>query len=313
MTSPTAYSPFLAPDPRPVPNGARPRMAMMNDGQPVTITPEMAKEWLARHDRVVQQNEIAGKRRPGGNRPIRWNDVDGYARDMKAGHWDGENGETLKIACDNTIPDGQHRLYACIKAQVPFRCLVVTGVAPEAQDTIDTGIKRKVSDQLMLRGESNYTLLAALARWSWRWLRGVRVRGGGSVPSPTPAELTEYIDAAPHLRDAAAFAARARMSFRSLRGPVFGMAWLLFHEKDSLAANVFLERVLDGADIGLGHPAHTLRERLRRAYETGERLTEHEQLALVIIAWNAFREDRKLSIIKLPAGGLTPRNFPGPV
>ena len=102
------------------------------------------------------------------------------------------------------------------------------------------------------------------------------------------------------------------MTFRSMRGPVFGMAWLLFHEKDSLAANVFLERVIDGANIGVGHPAHTLRARIYRAKETGERFTEHEQLALMIIAWNAFREDRKLTIIKFPAGGLTPKTFPEP-
>lgn len=312
MTSPATYAPFLAPDTRPAANGAKPQIAMMNNGQPVSITPEMAREWLDRHDHVVQQNDIAGERRTGGNRPIRWNDVDAYARDMTAGHWDGDNGETLKIACDGTIPDGQHRLYACLKAQVPFRSLVVTGVAPQAQDTIDTGIKRKLSDQLMLKGEVNYTLLAALARWSWRWLRGVRIRGGASLPTPTPAEITEYIAAAPHLRDAAAFAARARMTFRSMRGPVFGMAWLLFHEKDSLAANVFLERVIDGANIGVGHPAHTLRARIYRAKETGERFTEHEQLALMIIAWNAFREDRKLTIIKFPAGGLTPKTFPEP-
>jgi hypothetical protein len=238
--------------------------------------------------------------------------VDAYARDMAAGNWDGENGETIKIACDGTIPDGQHRLYGCIKAQAAFRSLVVTGVAPEAQDTIDGGIKRRISDQLMLRGEANYVLLAGLARWSWRWLRGVRVRGGAAVPNPTTAELTEYIDMAPHLRDAAAFATRARSSFRSIRGPVFGMAWLLFNTANPFAAQIFLERVIDGADIGLGHPAHTLRERIRRAKESGERLTEHEQLALMIIAWNAFRDDRQLQILKLPPGGLTPKNFPEP-
>ena len=41
-------------------------------------------------------------------------------------------------------------------------------------------------------------------------------------------------------------------------------------------------------------------------------LTEHEQLALFCVAWNAFRQDRKLTIPKLPAGGLTPKNFPEP-
>jgi hypothetical protein len=43
-----------------------------------------------------------------------------------------------------------------------------------------------------------------------------------------------------------------------------------------------------------------------------ERLTEHEQLALFCLAWNAFRDDRSLSRLQLPTGGLTARNFPEP-
>ena len=64
MTSPPVLTPFVAPDTRPAANGAKPQIVMMNDGQPVSITPEMAREWLDRHDHVVQQNEIAGERRP---------------------------------------------------------------------------------------------------------------------------------------------------------------------------------------------------------------------------------------------------------
>ena len=43
-----------------------------------------------------------------------------------------------------------------------------------------------------------------------------------------------------------------------------------------------------------------------------EQAKSNEQLALLIYAWNAFREDRVLSRLQLPKGGLTSRNFPEP-
>ena len=70
--------------------------------------------------------------------------------------------------------------------------------------------------------------------------------------------------------------------------------------------------VLDGADLPKGHPVLAFRARIWNSVETQERLSEQEQLALLILAWNAWREDRELSRMQLPKGGLTARNFPEP-
>ena len=87
---------------------------------------------------------------------------------------------------------------------------------------------------------------------------------------------------------------------------------MLFHGTDHLAAEVFLEKVLTGADLGEGHPALAFRNRIWKARENGERLTQHVQLAYFILAWNAFQEDRKLQFLQLPKKGLTPKTFPEP-
>jgi hypothetical protein len=275
------------------------------------ITPELAREWIRRHEAVVSANRAANGGKARDNRPLRRDDVAGYARDMKAGNW-SRNGETLKLARDGTVADGQHRLYACMQAQKPFWSLVATGVEPEAQDTIDTGIKRRLSDQLSIANEENSAILAGVAKWSLRWLHGMRTSGGSAGYSPTQSEMLEYIAAEPRLREAAAFAARARKQFKPVRVSVYAMAWMVFHGTSDLAAEVFLERVVDGADLPVAHPALGFRNRMINAKAAGERLTEHQQLALMIFAWNAFREDRKLSRPQLPQGGLTPRNFPEP-
>lgn len=261
----------------------------------MTVTPEMAKEWTLRNTR---------------NRPVRYTKVAQYARDMAAGKW-LLNGETIKIAADGTILDGQHRLYACIQAETPFESIVIRGLPMEAQDTIDTGMTRKFADQLTLRGEVNTAVLASIARWAYKWLHGVRLNGGADS-DPTHNEMTELLDAEPRIREACAWAVNAGPRFRSVNRSVWGMAWLLFHGSDHLAAEVFLEKVLTGEDCATGHPALAFRNRIWNAREAGERLTPHQQLAYMIIAWNAFKDDRSLKILKFTNGKLTPKNFPEP-
>jgi hypothetical protein len=266
--------------------------------QRVTITPEMAQEWAERNTR---------------NRPVRYARVARFARDMTAGRW-SLNGQTILIADTGEIIDGQHRIYACIQAGVPFDSFVVTGLPHEVQDTVDTGAARTMGDQFTLHGEANGLLLAAVARWAHLWLNGVR-GGKGHGPGdadPTHAEMLALLEAEPRLRDAAAWADGARKTFRPVRGSVYGMAWLLFHGKDHLAAETFLDGVITGADLSKGHPALAFRNRILTARDTGERHSQFEQLAYFIYAWNAFREDRQLTRLQFPKGGLTPKNFPEP-
>jgi hypothetical protein len=317
--SATARHPFLAPAEFPV---APPAETKITSGE-MTVTPEMAQEWMARHVKVVAAVRAANGGVGRDNRPIRWGDngVAGYARDMKAGRWD-LNGETIKIAWNGTVPDGQHRLCAVIEARVPIRTIVVTGVDPQAQDTIDIGIARKLSDQLGIGQEPNSAILGAVGRWSLRWLHGVRGGTAGSsgrkksgsaqAYNPTRTELLEYIARAPHLREAAAFASHARAAFKPIRASVWGMAWLLFNELDPLAAKVFLDRVLDPDEMPKKHPAGAFRVRITNAGWNHERLTEAEQLALLIIAWNFWRDNREVQVVQLPKGGVNPKNFPEP-
>ena len=271
-------------------NGAAPAVCKP---EVVTVTPDLAREWTGLNTR---------------NRKVRYTKVAQYARDMRAGNW-MLNGETIKIAADGTILDGQHRLYACIQAETPFETIVIRGLPLEAQDTIDTGMARKFADQLALRGEVNTPLLGAIARWALRWLRGAKMSGASEL-DPTHEEMFALLETDPRIREACTWAVAVRGRFRSVNGSVWGMAWLLFHGSDHLAAEVFLEKVLTGEDCPSGHPALAFRNRIWNAREAGERLTPYEQLAYLIIAWNAFKEDRPLKIVKFPNGKLTVKNFP---
>jgi len=287
----TLSSPFTPQATQPAPNGQPPQAA----AEALTVTPDMALEWTGLNTR---------------NRPVRYPKVAQFARDMKAGQW-VLNGETIKIAADGTMLDGQHRLYACIQAGTPFATYVIRGLPPETQNTIDTGMPRKMADQLALRGEKSTALLAAITRWAFKWLHGVRMTGGRDQ-EPSHTEMTALIDADPRLRDAAIWAEHARGRFKSVNGSVYGMAWLLFHGSDHIAAEVFLEKILSGENCAAGDPALAFRNRIWKARENGERLTQHEQLGYMILAWNAFKEDRKLTRLNEPRGGFKPVTFPEP-
>lgn len=261
----------------------------------MTVTPDIAREWTARNDR---------------NRPLRHNKIGQFARDMKAGNW-SLNGETVKIDANGDLIDGQHRLYACIQADVPFETVVIRGLPPEAQDTVDTGVARRMADQLAIRGEPNANLLAAIARWSLKWHRGIRTQGA-TDQEPSHSEMLDFIDADPRLRDAAAWAEQARRRFRNVTGSVYGMAWLLLYGSDHAAADEFFARILTGENCPPGDPALAFRNRIWNAKDSGERLNQYEQLGYLIMAWNATRENRTLSRLAPPRGGFTPKTFPEP-
>lgn len=292
MTSASLMTPFKPAIPEPVSgNGTAPAPRP----EVMTVTPQIAKEWTERNTR---------------NRSVRYARVERFARDMKAGKW-MLNGETVKIAADGTILDGQHRLYACIQAGISFETFVVTGLPVEAQDTIDTGAARSMADQFGLRGETNSSLLASITRWAYKWLHGVKTTGGGAV-DPTHGEMIALLEAEPRLREAAAWADKARRQFKSVTPSVWGMGWMLLHGADHLAAEVFLEKVVTGADCPVNHPALAFRNRIYRARENGERLNQYEQLGYLIMAWNAFKEDRTLAKLLPPKGGFTPKTYPDP-
>jgi len=305
VTTETVLNPFTPASGPERPEGIEIRAEMTE------ITPDLAREWIRRHEAAVSAQRAANGGKARDNRPLRdESGIEKYARDMKAGKW-RRNGETLKIAWNGTVADGQHRLYACLRADVPFWSIVVTGVDPEDQDTIDTGLPRRLSDQFAINGEKNAALLASVTRWALRWLHGLRTTGGGYQPTHT--EMIDYQKVDPRLAMAAAYAARAKTEFKPVRPPVYAMAWMVLHGTDWNAAEVFMERVLDGAGLPSGHPVLALRNRMMNAkIPPVERLNEHEQLALFILAWNAFRDDRTMTRMQLPTGGLTARSFPEP-
>jgi len=245
------------------------------------VTPELAAQLLKLNTR---------------NRNLNAKTVAAYARAMARGDWKVNGDPFYRTDTENRISDGQHRLEAVVQSGVTLPgMLVVTGLDPEAQDTMDSGRKRTTADALSIHGMSNANVLSAVARRAWMWDRGNYKFT--NTESPSTAEIREVLQTYPSIVRSAEIGARTNSSYRPAGATVTGFAHHLFHNiREDLAAEFFAQ-LATGAGLTEGHPVLTLRSRLVRDKVTGKVLTTPLALAYYIRCWNALREDRPLTVI----------------
>src|SRR5690242_1675178 len=114
----------------------------------MTITPEIAQEWLDRG---------------GTNRKITRRRIDAMAAAIQRGEWQ-LTGEAIKLDSQGRVRDGQNRLHAIVQADIPVRSVVAHGVGEDAFDVMDTGRSRNAADVLHIHGYPSQNALAAAAR-----------------------------------------------------------------------------------------------------------------------------------------------------
>lgn len=264
------------------------------------VTPELAHEWLGWNTH---------------NRNLRRRTVDAYAADMTNGDWLW-NGESIKFADDGTLLDGQHRLAAVVQSGVTVGMLVVRGLPSDAQDTVDSGIIRKFADVLHLRGEKNAPLLAAVIRKVAYWETGHR--RVSAAWKPTVPQMLQILDKQPDLRDITAYAQMIATRV-NLPASVIGLCIWAFsrvetEERDQLSGDVsfFFERLRDGQNIAKGDPIYELRKAVANSVTNRGQRGVVYLTAILIKAWNAYRDGAKVGVLAYRPGGSRPEQFPEP-
>lgn len=262
------------------------------------ITPELAAELLERNNR---------------NRPKKQYSIDGWVKDMQAGQWDGLNGETYKFAHDGELLDGQNRLTAIVVSGVTQKGVVFWGLAREAQDTIDMGNKRTFAQQLGMRGYSNCNVLAGIVRSTFLWDAGERRSIGHGKIVPTVHELSRHLSEHSELVDVAKQAMWQYGDFRPLSPTMQGLGIYLFDQINSEERQDFFMRLIEGANMDKDHPIMVLRKHLlQRHTHLTTRLLPEQKVAILIKAWNAYRDGRTVEALYWRGGGKSPEAFPEP-
>lgn len=122
----------------------------------ITVTPEIAKEWL-------------GKKTE--NRKIRIGYVEALSRAIEEGHF-LYTGDPIKFDINGNLMDGQHRLSAIVKSNMPLSLEVIEGLPPETYHVIDMGMSRTLADSTGL----NNTKLVQIYSVMLDVLRGSSLR-----------------------------------------------------------------------------------------------------------------------------------------
>lgn len=227
------------------------------------------------------------------NRRLDMGTVKYYQRQIEKGAWQ-VNGESIKIADDGALLDGQHRLHAIVKANVPVKTFVVRGLSTESYKTIDAGKTRRGSDYLKVNGiEGNLNVLAAAARVAMNFDTKTG-RFTGSTEKLNPTDLIWFVEKHPGLVDSVKYSDKLRKvaSQSNLAGCHY-----IFSLVDPEATQNFFEALETGAGLSASNPVLTVRNRLltlrteRRAGSSYQKMI----VAYLVQAFNYYRAKKPLS------------------
>ena len=223
----------------------------------------------------------------------------------------------MKIAKDGAVLDGQHRLKACVDTGISFETILIEGLPPETQDTMDTGKSRSLADILSIRGEKSANGVAALIKRFILIERTGKLAVGfvstvGSQLTLTNHECLAWFDQNQWVRDYV-IPGKLIGRYTPMSGATAGVLMRTFSTIDVDDSNFFWDRVQDGVALDVGHPILTLRTSFRALENDlrGER-NQTYMAALTIKAWNAYREGSELSLLRWRVGGAKPEAFPEP-
>lgn len=229
------------------------------------------------------------------NRNLRASRVAQLAEAMRRGEW-VVNGETVKIAKDGTLIDGQHRLQAVVDSGVTIESLVIRDLPLEVQDTVDTGRRRRLADILAIEGHSDSHALGAAVSMLHRFRTGKRV-DYSHASAPSAQQALDLLQEEPQIIESMQIARRVT---KAVGGPigVFAALHLLFKEVDPKATDEFYARLVDGVRLEPDDPVLHLRNQLVKPRKDRNYVQSPRHIAaLTIKAFNLRRAGRRIELL----------------
>lgn len=263
-----------------------------------TVTPSQAAAWLHRN---------------GKNRVLNTKRVETLAAAMRRGEW-RVTAEAIKLDEHGNIRDGQHRLHAIVRSGVSIRTWVARGVSEDAFDVMDSGRSRSVTDVLGIHdfGMKHATGAAVRLLMCYERYNTFEPNIYEAQAIVSPVTVLKYLQEHPDV--SAGVRLGDRVKHAGLIGGVgtWGALFTLFSRKSTEDAHLFAHHLSTGEDMGSGHPALLLRNRLSKSVSKPvQSHDDREQMAAVVIkAWNAFRLGKSLSTLYWRSTGLKPEPFP---
>lgn len=203
-------------------------------------------------------------------------------------------GEPILIDWDGILVNGQHRLAACVEANVPFWCFVTANLDPEVFKHVDQNLTRSLAKHLEREKETHPGHLAVLLRLIPEFFASGNVKVG-VFEKRDPEELIAGLVRYPGLRESAVFAhsitrlEQPRISLFNGRGTLSVLHWL-FSRVDRELAEQFL-RYAVSTGIPISKPWHhvkCLQSHLEQKNNKAK-LPRGNVEAFSIMCWNRIR------------------------
>lgn len=257
------------------------------------ITPSVASEWLKQNTK---------------NRPLRQGAVADLARAIERGEWQVTH-QGIGFDEEGVLVDGQHRLAAIVKANIPVRMMVTWGVPPDAFTVMDTGRKRNMGDVLALNNEANSTHLAAALRGLYLYQQNPDALWSGQSSMVSHDQLFMTLEKNPRLRDSVNHGMALSRSMKiTITAGSLGH-YLTVTTRPDVNQDDWLSGLITGANLSEGDPRLTLRNtmlNLASGKTHRRREDSREHLLYYLKAWNAWLEGRKIKLLRRSPGEKLP-------
>lgn len=244
-----------------------------------TISPELAQFIL--------------EEKNGANRKVSATKVSEYIDAMNDKRWP-VTGATIVFSKSGFLMDGQHRLLACVRAGVAIKTYVVFGIDDGAFAMMDIGRKRTNVDAFAIAKIPYPQVTAKATRWLAIFDRNPEERGMSMTNDQALRWYEDNIQKqtmADCARRAIAIEKSAKLTNAAI--PAGSTAALLYSfalksKKDMVEfSNVFSEGKAHGRAV-----MSCLRGAMERS---GGRVHEVYRNAIIILAWNAFRNGKRVT------------------
>jgi len=264
-----------------------------------TITPQEAKEIL--------EGQIK-------NRKLSKQVILRYAKQMKAGRW-RINGETITFGGGMLI-DGQHRLHACIKADVPLNVICVILDNNEAFNTIDSGKRRNVADVFSINGLKRTTSMAACLAVIVKvdTTGEISAAGGGRSARIENHECEELLINYPNLDTSVKQAQKWYKLLKIKTTAISCLNYLLRRaegrvedDESTTLADKFMNQVFYGENLTKGSPGLVLRNAFIKHVTHNAQPETRYILKAGISCWNNWLKGKEMDRIAVRGDSMIPK------
>lgn len=194
------------------------------------------------------------------------------------------NGESIIIADDGYLNDGQHRLMACVETGKPFRTNLVFGVPRETRFTIDTGAGKTSATLMSMSGVPCAS--AATAAIGCYLLYEHNIYHYSATGLVTAQDLLDFYTANSTEVDTAVRITGVRTGKR-MGQSALAAAYMILSRVSPKHVDNFFDMLLVGANLPARSPVLSLRNKLMAT--SIAHMRNHIRLEVTLRSWNAHR------------------------